>query len=546
MSAATLLTPDLLAGLAAVVGEDGLSTAEADLFAGARDCWTRETIRAASGRASFPPEVVVWPRTTDQVARVVALCRQSRLPLVVYGGGSGVCGAAIPVRGGLMLDMKRMDRLLDISDRSLLATVEAGMIGQDFEEALNRAGLTFGHFPSSMYCATVGGFVATRSSGQLSTRYGNIEDLVAGLEVVLPDGRVWESHLAPRSAAGPDFKQLMIGAEGTLGVITRCVFRVRPLPAARLFRAYHFEDVAPALDAVRLILRRGLKPAAVRLYDRLDTRVTSLDKRLPPAGATARPEAVGAAPDLPGDAGGPSPDHRGAPPAAPGKFAQFVAGHFPGLGEHLVALGLCGAPLLNKLVDLLGGRCLLILTFEGEPGPAGAEEALARDLCLSGGATDLGVEPARRWWARRYHVSYKLSPVFEQGAFAETLEVAATWDRVGDLYRRVRAAIGRRAMVMAHFSHAYGDGCSIYFTFAAAGATPRAAEALYERIVRDALDAATAAGGTFAHHHGVGLAKRAFLAGALGPALDIWRALKRALDPDDLMNPGKLPPSPSY
>jgi alkyldihydroxyacetonephosphate synthase len=201
--------------------------------------------------------------------------------------------------------------------------------------------------------------------------------------------------------------------------------------------------------------------------------------------------------------------------------------------------------LVNSLAGTVAEKiarkgCRLILGLEGARLRTEVEAALTFAELERAGARDLGEEPGREWLAHRYAVSYRMSPVFRDGAFVDTMEVAASWDKLLDLYHSVRDALSRHAVVMAHFSHAYPDGCSIYFTFAAHGNDRRSDERRYDAIWRDGLEAATRVGGTISHHHGVGLLKAPYMHGEHREAMAILTAVKHALDPDDLMNPGKL------
>ena len=215
------------------------------------------------------PAVVARPTDTDQVAAVLALCNEARVPVTPAGGRSGVCGASVPLFGGVALDLCGLSGIGDVDADSLVADLRAGTFGPDVESGLRAGhGLTLGHWPQSMDLSTVGGWLACRGAGQYSNRYGKIEDMVLGLEVVLADGRVVRTggH-APRSATGPDLTQLFVGSEGTLGVITEGRFRVHPVPEGEGRRAFGFATFADGLDACRRILRRGAAPAVLRLYD---------------------------------------------------------------------------------------------------------------------------------------------------------------------------------------------------------------------------------------------------------------------------------------
>lgn len=480
----------------------GLATSDAqvDRLAYARDLWPRHHLDVRRGRLpeGTRPELVAWPTTTDEVARLVALCADEGVPVVPFGAGSGVCGGVLPSNDAVVIDLKRMSRWRAFDRGAPTLEVESGALGVTLEERLEREGFTAGHFPSSILCSTVGGWLAARGAGQCSGRYGKIEDMVAALEMV--DGRGRVARLE-RRVNGPDLVPLVVGSEGTLGVITSATLRLHPRPAARAFSAYELPTIEAGWSAMRTMFQGGLRPAVARLYDPFDSFVAR--------------------------SAGKGPRHGG------GGLTRLT--------------GLLRAPrAFNALVDALSGNALggalLVLVFEGEAGEAHEDDAVAADIVARHGGRGLGEGPARHWWAHRYAVSYRQAPVFRRGAFSDTMEVAAPWSRLGDLYRAVRTALGREVFVMAHLSHAYPDGCSIYFTFAGAAASDDAAMGVYDRAWRAALAAALEAGGTISHHHGVGRSKAPRLGDELGGGIDVVRALMRAFDPAGVMNPGNLLP----
>ena len=239
------------------------TTAEAS-----RDWWPMSMHWALAGEVPRRAGAVVRPASTAQVSDVVRLCNTAKVPLTVAGGRSGVCGASVPVFGGVLLDMTAMQGIVSVDDMSGVVHVLPGTFGPDLEDELRaHHGLTVGHFPQSFDIATVGGWVACRGAGQYSTRYGKIEHMVVGLEVVLADGRAITTGGSPAAAMGPDLNQLFLGSEGTLGIITRVSLRAHPVPAQELRTAYAFATFEDGLEACRQIIRRGATPAVLRLYD---------------------------------------------------------------------------------------------------------------------------------------------------------------------------------------------------------------------------------------------------------------------------------------
>src|SRR5688500_13054538 len=256
-----------------ILGERRISQRPSDLASYGRDMWPRTLIALAGGRATPPhlPHIVVWPESEREVAAVVRVARALGVPIIPYGGGSGVCGGTVPLLGGITIDMKRMSSLLAVDADDMVCDVEAGANGERFERELNTRGYTLGHFPSSIYCSTVGGWLACRAAGQMSTKYGKIEDRVAGLTFVSGRGDIIHTDGPARAERGPNWSQLVVGSEGTLGIITSARLRVSPTPELRLLRGFEAENVEHGVEMIRRVMQRGLRPAVVRLYDEVDT-----------------------------------------------------------------------------------------------------------------------------------------------------------------------------------------------------------------------------------------------------------------------------------
>ncbi|HDH96830.1 MAG TPA: FAD-binding oxidoreductase, partial [Proteobacteria bacterium] len=350
---------------------------------------------------------------------------------------------------------------------SMLVRVQVGVVGEKLERELNRRGFTLGHFPASMYGATVGGFVACRSAGQASTRYGKIEDILTCLQAVLPDGVVINTKTVPRKATGPDINSLLLGSEGALAIVTEVSLKIRHLPESRLFLSYTFDSVSAGLYAIREFMQEGIKPAIVRLYDETDTALS------------------------------------------------------------MTALG---------YEDVSG--CLLIVVCEGRERFVGVEAEIVRRACKNAGGRDRGERPAEHWFEHRYAISYNQSPILSsEHMILDTIEVACLWKDVVSLYEAMRKAIEPYGTVMAHFSHAYPEGISIYFTIIANADDEIAA---YDGIWKAAMTACLRHGGVISHHHGIGRLKAPWLKAELGEGYKLLCALKKQLDPNNILNPGVL------
>lgn len=481
------------------------STDRLELDALRRDLWPRQTLAMARGELPPAPAEVVWPRDAGEVRAALDRAQATGRAVVPYGAGSGVCGAASGREGALVIDLKRMNRVLELDAEARTVRVQPGLLGQHLEDWLARRGLMCGHSPSSIACSTVGGYAAARSAGQFSSRYGVFDDMLLAANLEAPSGTVRAGAWTPRGQE--DLLPVLCGSEGALGVFSELLIRVVPLPERRWLRGYAFPNLVSAWTAMRGLLQGGLWPSVIRLYDPLDTR---LNRSTRPPG-----------------------------PAATGRSLlsrmHALARRTPGLGAHLTDLPLAMPGLLNAVFGTLGSEVALILGFEGPEALVAAQLELAAPILEA--ARDLGPGPGERWFQHRHSVSYKLAPVFLGGGFADTMEVAATWSRLEGLHDAVRAAIGRHGLVMAHFSHAYPEGCSIYFSFAGKGEL-----ATYDALWQDALQAAAEAGGTVTHHHGVGPLKARAAAAEAGAAVRVWREIKGQLDPDGRMNPGRLFP----
>jgi len=437
-----------------------------------RDRWALAELDDLEGRGAPAPRAVVEPESTAEVAAVLRACRETRTPVIPYGGGSGVCGAVRAGEEAVVLSTARLTGLVHLERDDLLAAFRAGTGGLEAEQRVQKEGLTIGHWPQSIALATVGGLVATRSAGQYSTGYGNVEDVVLALEAVLPDGSVLRTRSTPRAAAGPDLRHLLLGSEGTLGVVTEVTFSLRPLPEASRGAAFHFSRFEEGLEAIRRLVREGWRPPVVRLYDAVES-------------------------------------------------GRSFAGHCP------------------------EGRALLLLLHEGPAAAVEAEQRSVADLCRFAGGETGPAAAVDDWLEHRNRVP-EIRDFLEKGIVVDTIEVAATWSRIGRVYARVLEALAGVPGILsasAHSSHSYRSGTNLYFTFAARPAARAQMRETYRACWSAVLEATLTEGGGIAHHHGIGRVRRDWLVREIGETgLATLRALKRALDPDDLLNPGALLP----
>jgi len=257
--------------LAARLGTAAVRWDEETLAQHSRDTWCLSVLRELRGTLTARPMCVVHPASAEEVSALLRYANEQRVSVVPFGAGSGVCGGVLPSESAIVIDLRRMNRIIELNETALTVRVQAGMMGHTFEAQLNTRGYSMGHFPQSIELSTVGGWVATRAAGQYSTRYGSIEDIVLALEVVLPDGRILQTRVGPRSATGPDVRQIFLGSEGTLGVVTELTARVFPRPASSVGSAYGFVTMHDGLEAIRRFVRAGWRPPVVRLYDGVES-----------------------------------------------------------------------------------------------------------------------------------------------------------------------------------------------------------------------------------------------------------------------------------
>ena len=455
---------------------DAVSVLDADRAEAGRDWWPLAIGWAAGGSVPSRPALVARPTDTAQVSAVLALCNDARVPVTPAGGRSGVCGASIPLFGGVALDLCGLAGIGDVDDASLVADLRAGTFGPDVEAGLrNDHGLTLGHWPQSMDLSTVGGWLACRGAGQYSNRYGKIEDMVLGLEVVLADGRVVRTggH-GPRSATGPDLTQLFVGSEGTLGVITEGRFRVHPVPSGEGRRAFGFASFADGLDACRRILRRGATPAVLRLYDTTESRRS---------------------------------------------FDEVDT-------NVLIVLDEADPGLVDATLAIVDQECsgadVLDLTHVDRWLTHRNDVSALAPLWRSGVVVDT-VEVSARWAALPGLYTAVLGALADvPGTLVASSHQSHAYTDGACLYFTFA---GRPPEEVASGDPADRDGWI---------------SAYYRRAWDEVTRATITAGGAISHHHGIGLNRGRFLADGLGASFAVLASMKDALDPHGILNPGKL------
>ncbi len=455
------------------VGEANVSSDDSERLGHSIDYYWIPEMWHDRGKTPPAPDFIVHPGSAGEVAGVLQIANKYKIPVIPWGGGSGSQGGALPIYGGIALDMKRMNRVLNVDAQSLTVTAETGINTQHLEWAVQKAGYSTMHFPASIACATLGGFLAHRGTGVLSTKYGKIEDMTMSLEVVTPTGEIINTLPVPRHASGPDLTQMFLGSEGTLGVMTRATLKIHPIPEARKFHAFLFKDMHAALTAGAKIMTSRLRPCVIRVYDEAET-----------------------------------------------------------------------AKLIKRVLGIDKKGAYLVFGFDGPQKMVELEVQLACDICRREKSEDLGAEMGQTWWDHRYKFFYP-PYMFQLPQAFGTLDTVATFANIENVYWAMKNTVAAnfpQATFIGHFSHWYEWGCMLYarFIIDAPPEDPPAAAALYNKVWDMAIRAAIKEGGVINEHHGVGLKLGRMMQDLYGPAFKVLSGIKMSLDPNNIMNPGKM------
>jgi alkyldihydroxyacetonephosphate synthase len=471
-------------GLTAIVGAEYCRVDDAGRLLRAGGKSTLDLLRRKDAGVQDAPDAVVLPHNDDEVGAILRYCVDHRIAVVPFGGGTSVVGGLDPIRGDfeavVSVDLRRLTELHSLDEVSGEAELGAGLTGPEAERLLGERGFSLGHFPQSFQFATIGGFAATRSSGQDSAGYGRFNDMVRGLRTITPAG-VLDLGRAPESAAGPDLRQLMIGSEGVFGIITRVRVKVHPVPAATRYEAWSFGDFATGADALRAVVQIGTGPTVIRLSDEAETGVN-----------LATTESIGEN-------------------QITGGCLAITA--FEGTEAHVASRH----AETRAVMQAAGGMSL------GEA-PARAWEhgrfnaPYLRDSLLSAGALCETLETATNW------------------SNVPALKAAVT-----EALTKSLAESGTPALVLCHISHVYPTGASLYFTVVA-GQRGNPIEQ-WRKAKTAASEAMMRTGATITHHHAVGADHRPWMRDEVGDlGVEVLRAVKATLDPTGILNPGKLIP----
>jgi alkyldihydroxyacetonephosphate synthase len=467
----------------------------------------RDVVRGFRGEFPNPPDVVAYPESAEDVDVVLNFCADEGAAAIPYGGGTSVVGGVEPrvrgeYRGVVAIDLKRMDRVMEVDPISMAARIQAGATGPGLEGQLREHGLTLRHFPQSFEYSTLGGWIATRAGGHFATLYTHIDDLVESIRAVTLNGE-WESRRLPGSGAGPSPDRMLLGSEGILAVIVDAWVQVRERPNEKVSAAVAFDDFAAGAEAVREISQSGLNPSNCRLLDEVESETSS-------AG----------------------------PPGKAILVLGFESAHHP--VEDLMSLA----------IDVARGH-------RGEPGEIKRQSAeqpgpgARRDAPAPAAP---GEDPVNAWRHAFLFAPYLRDALVACGILSDTFETAITWDRFPDFHAEVmetaRAAVaeatggpieGRGApRISCRFTHVYPDGPAPYYTVLAQARRGQEVEQ-WDEIKAAVSDAVLDAGGTITHHHAVGRDHRPWYDRQRpDPFADALRAAKRELDPKAILNPGVL------
>jgi len=462
----------------------------------------RDLFRMRRGWAEGAPDLVVYPENENDVLITLRAAAQHDVMVIPFGGGSNISGCLERMesrRMAVSLDMRRMRRVIEVDAESCTARVEAGVFGPDLEGQLREAGMTLGHFPDSFMHSTLGGWIATRSAGMQSDRYGKIEDMVIALRMVTPEG-VLATRTVPKSSNGIDVNQMCVGSEGTLGVITEATMRVHPRPELRVVPAFLFPEFEGGLEAVRECVRRECTPSMVRLND-------------------------------------------------PGKTGLSVAFKPPTSRLSRAVSDAMKTYLRVKGFDL-PRACLMLAAFEGPKDVVARQLRQVSAIYKKFGGVSLGSGSGKSFEATKYDFPHIRDFMLERDVTTDVSETSTVWGNIMPLYKStmedLRASVAESGVPSwsgCHISHTYDCGASLYFTFGFKQEYGREMEQ-YLRVKRAVQQSFMDHGATLSHHHAVGTEHLPWLAADISPlGVRAVAALKQGLDPGNIMNPGRLQPS---
>jgi alkyldihydroxyacetonephosphate synthase len=496
------LAGDLRAALEAAVGGEQVSTDPLDRVVHARGKCLRDLIRHRRGDLGRLPDMVVRPGKDDEVAAVMRAALEADAVLIPFGGGTNISGSLEAPedeeRTVISVDMGLMDRLLEIDEEARLARVQAGVLGPRLEEQLNARGWTLGHFPDSFTHSTLGGWIATRSSGMQSDKYGDVADLTRAVRVVTPAG-ILTTRPVPHASTGPSVREMVLGSEGRLGIITDATVHVHRVPERRTILGYLFPSWSEALAAMREIAASEASPSVTRVSDSYETQFS------------------------------------------------FATRKDPSLLDRLKSKAL--SEYLERRRDFdLEAMCLSFIGYEGTKDHVAAQRKLVGRIVSSHGGLCVGKGPGELYDQKKFDTPYIRDYLLDRGAPGDVSETSAPWSALPTLYDNVTTAargafdeLGVRGYLMCHLSHSYHSGACLYFTFAFKPSGQRDVLEEYDVVKVAIQQTFVDSGATLSHHHAVGTEHARWLEQDVsGPGVVMLRALFDGVDPGSNLNPGKI------
>lgn len=487
--------------LVAAVGETYVTTDDEERVVHTYGKSLRDLLRIRANILPRVPDVVVYPADEDQVAAVVAAVTAADAVLIPFGGGSNISGSLEPrpteTRPIVSLDLGRLNRVLEIDADSQMARVQAGVQGPDLEEQLKAQGWTMGHFPDSFTHSTLGGWVATRSSGMQSDKYGDIAGIVRGLRAVQPSGTIVVRPL-PSTSTGPSVREMMLGSEGRLGVITEVTVQVHRIPAERTIQAYLFRDWASGMAAMREIAESDAHPSVTRVSDANET-----------------------------------------------GFSFATSKESKGVSKY-------ATEAMMKMLQLRGWDlstlCLSFIGYEGSKTHVAMTKAIVDGIVKRNNGIGVGTGPGRLYDQKKFDTPYIRDFLLDRGASADVSETAAPWGKLQQVYDAAVAAanraydsLGVKGWIMCHLSHSYHTGACLYFTFAYVSNPDQDPIEQYDTVKKAIQQSFVDNGGTLSHHHAVGVEHSPWMEQDISaPGVAMMRGLFVGVDPKENLNPGKI------
>jgi len=489
------------ASLAAVVGEDNVTSDAMERVVHTFGKSLRDLVRVRSGKIERTPDVVVYPADEAETQGIVDAAVAAGAVIIPFGGGSNIAGSLEPLLGEqrtvISLDLGRLDRVLDVDVDSGLARIQAGALGPSLEAQLTERGWTLGHFPDSFTYSTLGGWVATRSSGMQSDKYGDIADIARGLRVVRPGGTL-VIRAIPSASTGPSVREMILGSEGRLGVITEVTVQVHRIPAKRDIYAYFFPTWETGLKAMQEIAESDAAPSITRVSDSRET-----------------------------------------------GFSLATSKASKGVSKFLSGTVLPG--LMKRKGYNLDDICLSFIGYEGGEAHAKHQKALVDAIIKKHNGMGVGKGPGVLYDQKKFDTPYLRDFLLDQGAAGDVSETAAPWSKLAAVHDGAYAAaqgafdkLGKVGWIMSHVSHSYHSGACLYFTFAFVFSEENQL-AEYDLVKSAIQQSFIDNGGTLSHHHGVGLEHSPWLEQDISTqGVGLMNGLFESADPDGLFNPGKI------